>query len=307
MREIIAMEFGFIGLGQMGAPMASNLARHHRVSVYDQKISTESLAAGGELVIVKSAQELVSSDVILLSLPNAEVVEEVLFGAAGIADNLRPGTTVVDTGTTSYSATLAIGQRLANGDIRFIDAPVTGMRARAEDGTLTMMCGGDPDTIATLEPALSTMASTIIHTGAAGTGQLTKLINQLLFDINAAALAEILPLAAKLGLDPVLTADVVNRGTGRSYASETFIPSILEGRFDRGYPLGAAYKDLVSGSEISSTYKIPAPVLAAATATYQQALLEGHAGKDKGALILVFERLLDVAFRSNISVDQDNG
>ena len=120
----------------------------------------------------------------------------------------------------------------------------------------------------------------------------------MLFDINAAALAEILPLSVKLGLDPEQVADVVNSGTGRSYASEFFVPKILRGDFGNGYPMQSAYKDLVSGAEISAGHNIPTPVLAAATATYQQALLEGHGDKDKGGMILVYERLLNIAFRA---------
>ena len=119
--------------------------------------------------------------------------------------------------------------------------------------------------------------------GPAGSGQLTKLINQLLFDINAAALGEILPMAVKMGLDPDLVGEVVNSGTGRSYASEFFMPRILRGHFCDGYPMAHAYKDLVSGAELGANHCIPMPVLAAATATYQTALLKGHGEKDKGA------------------------
>ena len=171
------------------------------------------------------------------------------------------------------------------------------MQARAENGTLTMMCGGDQTVVDQVKPLMATMASNILFMGASGNGQLTKLINQLLFDINAAALAEILPMAVKLGLDPQKIGDVVNSGTGRSYASEFFIPNVLKGDFSQGYSMNAAYKDLVSGAEISAKYQIPTPVLAAATGTYQQALLAGHGEKDKGGMIAVYENLLGVKFR----------
>ncbi len=161
-----------------------------------------------------------------------------------------------------------------------------------------MMVGGAANDLAEVQSALSTMASKILHMGDVGAGQLTKLVNQLLFDINAAALAEILPLSVKLGIDPEQVAEVVNSGTGRSYASEFFVPNILQGDFSNGYSMQAAYKDLISGAEISARHNIPTPVLAAATATYQQALLEGHGDKDKGGMILVFERLLGTKFRA---------
>lgn len=119
-----------------------------------------------------------------------------------------------------------------------------------------------------------------------------------MFDINAAALAEILPLSVKLGLDPEKIGDVVNSGTGRSFASEYFIPNMLVSDFSNGYPMQNAYKDLVSGSEISIKHQIQAPVLSAAIATYQTALLAGRGAKDKGGMICVHEDFLDVTFRT---------
>ncbi len=149
------------------------------------------------------------------------------------------------------------------------------------------------------------MASTILDMGGPGSGQLAKLVNQLLFDINAAALAEVLPLAVKLGLDPQKTGQIVNGGTGRSYASEFFVPRILAGNFSDGYPMAAAYKDLVSGAEICARHGIPMPVLAAATAVYQSALLAGHGDKDKGGMIRLLEEALGVQFRASTSGSND--
>ena len=100
-----------------------------------------------------------------------------------------------------------------------------------------------------------------------------------------------------MGLDPVKVGEIVNSGTGRSYASEFFVPLILDDVFSTGYPLKHAYKDLVSAAELGAGLCIPMPVLAAATATYQTALLQGHGDSDKGAMIKVYEELLGVAFR----------
>ena len=292
------MRYGFVGLGQMGAPMAANLARAHDVKVFDLSEDAIKAAMKAGASEASSTKDFGDVDVLILCLPSGAIVERSLFDTEnGIAECLSPNAIVVDTSTIEYSLTLNIGDRLKALGLRFLDAPVSGMKKRAEDGTLTMMIGGDGAIVEALRPGLSTMASRILHTGAVGSGQLTKLINQLLFDINVAALAEISPMAKKLGLDPENTAEVVNSGTGRSYASEYFIPQILDGTFDTGYPLQAAYKDLISGAEISARYQIPAPVLAAATTTYQQALLEGYGSKDKGAMVLVYERLLGVSCR----------
>ena len=292
------MKAGFVGVGAMGGPMAANLASSYEVVAHCRNESARNALQGSAVIASENLQVIGEMDVIFLCLPNAGSVEQVLFGEDGLADVLQPGAVVVDTSTIEYGATLSISEKLAVLDVRFIDAPISGMRKRAEDGTLTMMCGGDQDLVEELKPLFSTMASNIIYMGPVGSGQLTKLINQLLFDINAAALAEILPLSVKLGLDPAKVGDVVNSGTGRSYASEFFIPNALKGEFGEGYPMQHAYKDLISGSEISARHQIPTPVLSAATATYQMALLAGHGAKDKGGMIRVFEDLLDVKFRS---------
>ena len=293
------MKMAFIGLGQMGKPMAINLLRSHPgllVNTASGRAYAELEALGARATNDRRA--LADCDLVFLSLPDDEVVDNLLFGADGIAQWMRPGSTIVDTSTISYSQTLSIETKLAALDIHFLDAPVSGMASRASEGTLTVMCGGREQTFSEVAPYLQTMASNILYMGAAGAGQLAKLINQLLFDINCAAVAEILPMAVKLGLNAEKVAAIVNSGTGRSYASEFFVPHILAGQFGNGYPLKHAYKDLISGAGLSAKMGIPLPVLSAATATYQTAVLQGHGDSDKGAMIKVYERLLGVEFRA---------
>lgn len=293
------MKIAFIGLGQMGRPMAINLLRAcPGLLVSSQSGRAYAELAGLGAIPTGDRRVLAGSDLLFLSLPDDEVVSDLLFGTEGIAQWMRPGSTVVDTSTLGYTQTLDIEARLATLGLRFIDAPVSGMAARAIDGSLTAMCGGNKAVFDDIAPYLKTMASNTLYMGATGTGQLTKLINQLLFDINCAALAEILPMAVKLGLEPEKVAAVLNSGTGRSHASEFFLPHILANRFDNGYPLKHACKDLVSGAGLSARLNIPLPVLAAATATYQTALLQGYGDDDKGAMIKVYERLLGVQFRA---------
>jgi 3-hydroxyisobutyrate dehydrogenase-like beta-hydroxyacid dehydrogenase len=300
---------GFVGLGQMGRHMAANLVDAAKpLLVYGRKADVVAeLQAKGAIAVAEPA-DLREASILFLCLPDGNVISEFLLGPEGIANLLRPGTIIVDTSTSGFRETIELAATLAALGLKFMDAPVSGMEARARDGTLTIMCGGEADLFGLLMPLFSKLGSTILRVGDVGSGQLMKLVNQLLFDINAAALAEILPMAAKLGLDPSQVAAVVNSGTGRSYASEFFAPRILARHFGDGYPLKAAYKDLVSGADISARLGLPMPVLAAATATYQQALLRGHGAKDKGAMILVFEELLGVAFQSSqAAAEQSHG
>lgn len=300
------MRIGFIGLGQMGRPMALNMLKSGaELLVHSSDTSPYSQLEHAGARPVPHQRDLGGVDVLFLCLPHGDAVRDVLLGEQGVGARLKPGSVVVDTSTIAYSATLDIARALRKANVEFLDAPVSGMEARAVDGTLTVMCGGARTTFDKVEPMLRHIGNQILYMGATGSGQLTKLINQLLFDINCAALAEILPMAAKMGLDSSQVGTVINSGTGRSYASEFFVPRILKGGFASGYPMKHAYKDLVSAAELGAQLCIPMPVLAAATATYQTALLQGHGDKDKGAMLLPFEALLGVRFRSGEAESRD--
>ena len=292
------MKIAFVGLGQMGKPMAMNMLKSGApLSVFaaDKSSYAEFQRVGASTA--STLKELGGADIVFLSLPHAQAVSDVVLGGGGLVNFMQAGQIVVDTSTAAYGATIEIASALAHRGIHFIDAPVSGMEARAVDGSLTAMCGGAPEIFESIQPYLACFASHILYMGAVGRGQLAKLVNQLLFDINCAALAEILPMASKLGLDPESIGQIVNNGTGRSYASEFFIPRILENDFSAGYPMRHAYKDLISAAELGAKEGIPMPVLAAATATYQMALLKGFGGHDKGAMIHVFEELNGTRFR----------
>ncbi len=289
---------GFVGLGQMGKHMALNLLKSgSELTVCATRRSSLALFEKRGIRATTDLSDVAQSEIVFLSLPNGDVVRDVLLGEQSLTGFGSSVRVVVDTSTIAHARAVELAEELEARGIDFVDAPVSGMEARAADGTLTAMCGGKRSTFEKIRPYLACMASKILYMGPSGSGQLTKLINQLLFDINAAALAEILPMSVKLGLDPEQVGEVVNSGTGRSYASEFFIPRILDDSFSEGYSMANAYKDLVSAAEIGSRRCIPMPVLNAATATYQMALLRGHGNGDKGSMIRLFEELLDVRYR----------
>ena len=290
---------GFIGLGQMGKWMALNVMKAgFDLTVFDVNKEAVKFLVDKGAGSAPDPKELAGRvDWVFLSLPNSEIVEKVMFGEDGLEAGAGSGLIIVDCGTTSYLPTLDFAQRLQEQEIVFCDAPVSGMEAKAREGSLTIMFGGDKKTLDETRSALDAMGSKIIYMGDVGSGQLTKLINQLLFNISAAAIAEVLPMAVKLGLDPEKVTQVITTGTGRSFAAEFFTPLILEDRFDQGYPLRSAYKDMISAADICSQQKIPLPLVQAASTTYQMALADGHGDEDKGAMIKVFERLLNVKFR----------
>ena len=292
-------KIGFIGLGQMGKWMAINLLQAgFDLTVFD--IDHQALALlqkSGASVADSPVKLSAHTEQLILCLPAPEVNDTVMWGKNGAVEGLGSGQLVIDCGTSDYRWTAEFAAKLAERGIGFADAPVTGMEERAKEARLTIMFGGPKSIFDQVQPILKAMGNQIIHMGGIGCGQLAKLINQLLFNVSLAAMAEVLPMAVKLGLDPEKIGTVINSGSGRSFASEVFIPNILANRFDQGYSLIKAYKDMISATRISADHQIPLPVVQAATTTYQMALASDLGDLDKGAMIKIFERLLEVKFR----------
>jgi 3-hydroxyisobutyrate dehydrogenase-like beta-hydroxyacid dehydrogenase len=292
-------EIGFIGLGTMGKWMAFNLIKAGfplKFFARKKSVIEEATRQGGQFV--SSPRELAPQAAwLFLCLPETETVEEILFGSGGVGEAMKPGQVLVDCSTIHPLAARRIHQTLKDRGIIFLDAPISGMEARAKAGTLTIMAGGEEAAFQRVRPALEAMGNKIIYVGPSGNGQLMKLTNQLLFDIHCAALAEVLPMSVKMGLDPEQVITVTRSGTGQCFALDNFGPLILDGNFGPGYPLKDAYKDMVHAVEISSAHRIPLPVTAATMATYQMALDQGLGRENKGAMIKVWEKVLGVQVR----------
>ncbi len=292
-------EVGFVGLGTMGKWMAFNLIKAGfplKFFARKKAVIEETIRQGGRFV--SSPRELVQQAAwVFLCLPDTETVEEMLFGREGIAESMKPGQILVDCSTIHPLAARRIHRNLQEREIPFLDAPISGMEARAKAGTLTIMVGGEESVFQQVRPALDAMGNTILYLGPSGNGQIMKMINNVLFDIHCAALAEILSLAVKVGLEPEQVVAVARKGTGQSFALDNFGPLILDGNFGPGYPLEDAYKDMVHAMEISSAHRIPLPVTAATMTTYQMALDQGLGRENKGAMIKVWEKVLGVEVR----------
>ncbi len=299
-------KIGFVGLGTMGKWMAFNLMKAGfplKFFARRKEVVEQMTSQGGKAL--PSLKELAQESTwVIFCLPDTEAVEAVLFGKDGIVDVLKPGQVVIDCGTIHPLTTRKIADSLKSKGIPFLDAPISGMEARAKAGTLTIMVGGEEAVFQQVRPALEAMGNTIIYAGASGNGQMMKLINQVMFDIHCAAIAELLPMAVKMGLDPEQTCTVARTGTGQCFALDNFAPLILEGNFGPGYPLADAYKDMVHVVEISSAHRIPLPITAAAMVTYQMALDQGLGKENKGAMIKVWEGVLGVQVRKKGAGDK---
>lgn len=292
-------KLGFIGLGQMGKYCAANLLKKNgELMVYDlNKESVSSLVDEGAKSASNAIELAEKNDVIFFCLPDILVLESIFYDENGIRDSIRPEHIFVDLSTCDFIRTKVVEQDVENRGAAFLDAPISGMEARAKSGELSIMCGGNEDTYHEVLPYLKMMGTSVLYMGGYGLGQFSKTINNVLYNINMAGLAEILPYAVKMGLEPEKIGQFVNSGTGRSYASEYFIPRILNGDFSYGFTMESAYKDMKCACNESASSKIPTPVMHAAMTTYQMALLEGYGNDYKGGMIKVYENLLGVKFR----------
>lgn len=294
------MNIGFIGLGTMGGSTAKNIVKKgsEKVIMFDASPACREKFRAEGYTVVDSYMDFAEAEVIFLCVPDTEIVKNILFGEDSLKSVLHAEQIVVDLSTIKYNATLEIKDKLSSMGVDFLDSPISGMAARAVTGDLAVMVGGSEEIFMKVKSILERFGTNIQYMGDTGSGQLTKLINQLLFDINLAGMAEIMPFAVKMGLDPEKVTSIVNTGTGRSFATEQFLPKILKGVFMGGYPMAKAYKDLVSAAEITASNNLTLPVLSAAIGTYQMALLKGYGDADKGIMIKVFEELFGVEFRA---------
>ncbi len=294
----MSTRIGFIGLGQMGEGMARNLVHPDtELVVLDLKPERVKTLCDAGAVAAKGIGDIAACPLIFISVPGAKELKGLIFGEQGMLPLLSKGQTVVDLSTVVLSATREVADALKAKGVDFLDAPVSGMEKGAREGTLAVMVGGDEAVFNRVKPYFDRIGKTVVHMGDTGAGQLTKAVNNSLYDICIAGTAEMIMVGLKAGLDPVKLGNVINGSSGRSYASEFFIPRILEGRFTGIFPLASAYKDLITSNEVAIENEIPVPVLSAVTNVYRTAMQKGYGMQDKGSMILPYEEVLGMQYR----------
>ncbi len=300
-RPLAPSPVGFIGLGEMGSGMARNvLNAGFPLLVYDTRTKAlDRVARSGAQPAADIPRMAGICERIILMLPDTRAVETVLFGEKGLQPLLKAGHIVVDCGTTHPDFTREASRILGDLGVHFLDAPCSGMSSRAAEGTLTLMVGGDRDAFCAVQPLLNAMGSYVFYMGGSGNGQIAKIVNNTLFNISCAALAEMLPLAVRLGLSAEKICDVVNTGSGQSYGFDTFAPLILERDFEPGYPMANARKDIDAIVEILEREGVRLPVVSAAANTFRAALDRGLGNLNKGGMIHVWEEALGVEVRKD--------
>ena len=285
---------GFIGLGRMGFGMASNLAGATiPLTVFDARPEPiEALVELGASAAGDPADLALRVQILFLCLPSEAEVEEVLFGDRGVATTAGDGLVVVDTTTMNHGAALAIAERCGEAGLSYSDCPISGMPFRAAAGTLTMMFGGSDSQFTDARPYLDIMGEFVVHCGDTGMGQLMKAVNNIIYNVNIAAVCEVMPLAMKAGLAADKLAEVLTTASSRSFASEYFVPRILERRFEGDFSMQAAYKDIVNVRQLAERLEASMPVVDAMVKTYDAAIEQGFGAEPKSAMVKVYEKKL---------------
>jgi len=259
-------QIGFVGIGTMGWPMARNIhEKGYSVTVYDLNPATAArfvAEIGGKAAT--SMADIARCDMVVTMLPNGFVVREVLTEADGGAfvKGAKPGTIVIDMSSSAPTGTREIAQELAEKGIAFIDAPVSGAKPRAEDGTLTIMIGGDDAAaIEKAKPLLATMGDRLFDTGGSGTGHAAKALNNFVAAATYAATSEAVLIARRFGLDDNTLIDIMSVSTGKSFITDIAMKHfVLNGRFGSGFALSLLTKDIGIAADLGRDVGLDAPV-----------------------------------------------
>lgn len=253
-----------MGLGAIGAPMAARLAGRGGLVVWNRTAERAAeFARRHRARAAATPRELArEAEVLITCLPTSAEVERLLDGADGILAGIRPGALFLDCTSGDPAASRRIARRLAEREVAFADAPVSGGTNGAESGTLTIMVGAAPETFARARPILEAFGSSIHHLGPVGAGHATKAINQALLGLNILAVGEGLAALVKAGVGARAALDVINRSSGRSFVSEALVPDrVLTGRWPRTFRLALLDKDVGIARELLRETGVEGPVV----------------------------------------------
>ena len=275
---------GFIGLGQMGRPMAARLiAAGYRVKAFDLSLAARRgfEEATGVATVSHATETCADAAAVITMLPDGGIVREALCGDGAALENAPPGTCVIDMSSSSPSDTRSLAEYLRPRGIALVDAPVSGGVRRALDGSLAIMAGGDPAAVARVRPLLAAMGSAIFTTGPLGSGHAMKALNNYVSAAGLVAAAEAILVGQRFGLDPEVIVDVLNASTGRNNSTEVKMKQqVLSGDFASGFAMALMAKDLHTAAEVARHLGVAAPLAEVCEDLWQRADAQLGRGAD---------------------------
>jgi 2-hydroxy-3-oxopropionate reductase len=292
-------KIGFIGLGIMGKPMARNLLKAgYELVVFDVVPERmEELVQAGAAAGSSSKDVAARSEVIITMLPNSPHVREAVLGRDGVLEGAKPGTILVDMSSIAPLASQQIAARAQEKGVAMLDAPVSGGEPKAVAGTLAIMVGGPRETFEQVKDILGKMGASVTHVGDIGSGNITKLANQIIVALNIAAMSEAMVLATKAGVDPERVFQAIRGGLAGSAVLDAKMPLALKGNFKPGFRIELHIKDLANALDTAHELGVPVPLSSAVMEVMQALKTDGKAGDDHGGIIQFYEQLAKIQVR----------
>ena len=286
-------EIAFIGIGNMGAPMARNLLKAgHGVRVFDlSEDAVAALCAAGATRASSVNAGVTHADIVITMLPAGHHVRSVYLDD-GVLAHAKKGALLIDSSTIDVDSAKAVHAAAERADFAFLDAPVSGGTGGAEAGTLTFMCGGTENAFARAKPVLENMGKRIVRAGGPGAGQAAKICNNMLLAISMIGTCEAFVLGERLGLDPQKLFEIASTSSGQCWSLSTYCPvpgpvpaSPANRGYAGGFAAGLMLKDLKLAQAAAQSAGAPTPLGAEATQLYSLFAAQGHAGLDFSGII----------------------
>jgi len=282
------MRVAFLGLGIMGRRMASNLVKAgHEVAVWNRTPGTD---VEGARSAASPAEAASGAEVVWLCVSDTKAVESVLFGPQGVHEALTEGQIIVDSSTISPTATRQFAERVHTKGVQYVDAPVTGSKAGAENGTLIFIVGGDESAIEKVKPLFAAMGKKFFRMGDIGKGEAAKLVMNLQIALIYEGFAEALLLATKLGVDAATLLPLIEASMVRSGVVDYKAPFVLQRDFSPNFPLRLMRKDLRLALEAAKEARVKLPGLETVEEIYDMATEDGHEDLDYAATLTLLEK-----------------
>ena len=293
------MQIAFIGLGNMGGPMAINLHKAgHSVKAFDLSADALAKVKAEGVQIAASAQDAVQgAEAIVTMLPASQHVEGLFLGNGNLLASIAKGTLVIDSSTIAAATSQKVAKAAEAAGIDFIDAPVSGGTGGAIAGTLTFMVGGSTTQLERARPLLEKMGANIFHAGAVGAGQTAKICNNMLLGILMVGTSEAIALGVANGLDPKVLSEIMRRSSGGNWALEKYnpFPGVHENApaskgYTGGFGTDLMLKDLGLSQENATAVKASTPLGGMARAIYAAHSIAGHGGEDFSSVIKMLQK-----------------
>jgi 3-hydroxyisobutyrate dehydrogenase len=300
------VQIGFIGIGVMGRPMTLNLLKAgHHVTVFarhpDKPEVQEVLNAGARLAPSSRAVAM-ASDIVITMVPNSMQVEEVVTGSQGILEGARKGLIIIDMSTIAPTTSRRLAEIALSRGVHFLDAPVSGGSIGAVNGTLTIMVGGEREIFEQVRPVLEAMGKkeNIFYVGPGGSGEVVKIVNNMLCGAIAAAIAESFVLGVKAGADVDTMAKIIGVSTGGSWQlAHQFPARAFNGSFQPGFMTDLLHKDLGLALDLAAENRTPVAITALTRQMYEMARAAGYGREDYTSLLKILEQMAGVEVRSS--------